>query len=269
MVVDLSVNAYFDNRSIYYLDEGDGPALIFVPGTLSDHSLWSQVTSELNRYRRLSLEVRDSGKSDMADKPYTAQDLSEDVIAVMDVAKIDKAIIIGHSLGGVVAQELAASAPQRCSGLVLCSTWAKTGILHKSVFELWLAARSNLSYEHFLQLMFLCGAGRTLRKEIPLSGFAADFAETTPTQTPEAFGRQVAANLAVDTLSRIGKISCPTLIVAGTEDFLFDHTDQKVLAANIPDSKLEFIPGAGHCPPIEQPKAFLAAIGPFLESCTD
>jgi 3-oxoadipate enol-lactonase len=107
-----------------YLDEGawNSPALVFANSLGSDLRIWDDVAARLGpHFRMIRYDKRGHGLTDAAPPPYSASDLADDVIALLDELKIERAVICGVSVGGVIAQALALNHPQRARGLVLCA----------------------------------------------------------------------------------------------------------------------------------------------------
>src|SRR6186997_1641009 len=98
-----------NGRSLYYEEAGaDGETLVFLSGLGGDHRAFSVAQRHFSRrFRTLAIDARDAGRSDRADAPYTTADMADDLAGVLDAAGIDSAHVVGQSLGGLVAQELA------------------------------------------------------------------------------------------------------------------------------------------------------------------
>jgi pimeloyl-ACP methyl ester carboxylesterase len=115
-----------NNINIYYASAGQGEALIMLMGLGADHSGWnSQVPFFKKYYRVIAPDNRGVGKSDKPKGPYSITMMADDTLALMKALNIEKAHIMGESMGGMIAQEIAINYPQRVRKLVLVSTYAR------------------------------------------------------------------------------------------------------------------------------------------------
>src|SRR6266542_3995506 len=114
-----------DDRSIVYEDQGSGEPVIWLQGTgESKHGWVAQVSELFDRFRCITIDHRDVGESSYVEEAYTPADLAGDIAAVMDAIDVGPAQIVGYSLGGATAQELALARRDLVRSLVLLSTWA-------------------------------------------------------------------------------------------------------------------------------------------------
>ena len=117
--------------------EGSGPDLLLVAGTASTRLLWSLVRPQLARsFRTIAFDNRDAGASTIATGPYTLSDLCADAVAVLDAAGSKRAHVLGHSMGGAIAQQIALDAPDRVASLTLACTWARGDGYSKNLMRL-------------------------------------------------------------------------------------------------------------------------------------
>ena len=108
---------------IYYEDYGQGPPLIMILGLGQDIATWNFQISELSKHLRLIVfDNRDSGKSSRSSQNYTTQIMAQDILGLMDYLEIDRTHLLGTSLGGMIAQQVALMAPGRVNSLILAST---------------------------------------------------------------------------------------------------------------------------------------------------
>jgi 3-oxoadipate enol-lactonase len=237
---------------------GSGDPLLLVHGLGYARWGWEPVLEPL----ALSFDVilfdnRGIGESDAPPGPYTAAELAADAAQVLDEARVGRAHVLGTSLGGMVAQELALAAPERVDRLVLaCTTPGGPGAFPMP--------------ERTVQLMT---SGATLRQYVEnalapepdpeLVDRILRHREATA-QPFDAWSAQAAAGATFDALGRIGEIEAPTLILHGTEDAVVDSRNSSLLAARIPDSRVELFPGGGHLFFWEQPDRFVEVVTEFL-----
>ena len=108
---------------IYYEDYGQGPPLIMILGLGQDIATWNFQISELSKHLRLIVfDNRDSGKSSRSSQNYITQIMAQDILGLMDHLGIDRTHLLGTSLGGMIAQQVALMAPERVNSLILAST---------------------------------------------------------------------------------------------------------------------------------------------------
>ena len=111
--------------NINYMVAGQGEPLVMIAGFSADQSLWkSQLPAFKKQFQMVIFDNRGVGKSDKPQGPYSPKMMSEDTIKLMDYLNIKKAHILGHSMGGLIAQEIAINYPERVMKLILASTWA-------------------------------------------------------------------------------------------------------------------------------------------------
>ena len=109
---------YLKGRQLFYEESGTGEAVVFLGGLGGDHRAFSIPLRHFGmRYRALALDARDVGQSDRAGGPYTTAEMADDAAGWLDALAIPAAHVIGHSLGGLVAQELALRHPGRVGRL--------------------------------------------------------------------------------------------------------------------------------------------------------
>ncbi len=113
---------------IYYEEYGQGPPLVMILGLGQSIATWVLQVSELsNHFRIIVFDNRDSGKSARCTEAYTTQDMARDVLGLLDHMGIDRAHLLGTSMGGMIAQQIALLAPERIMSLILASTTTDGG----------------------------------------------------------------------------------------------------------------------------------------------
>jgi 3-oxoadipate enol-lactonase len=237
---------------------GSGEPLLLVHGLGYARWGWEPVLEPLERSFDLILfDNRGIGESDAPPGPYTVAELAADAAQVLDEAGVERANVLGTSLGGMVAQELALTAPERVDRLVLACTTPG-------------GPEAFPMPERTVQLM-TCGA--TLRQFVEnalapgpdpeLVDRILRHREATA-QPLDAWSAQAAAGATFDALGRIARVEAPTLILHGTEDAVVDSRNSSLLASRIPDSRVELFPGGGHLFFWEQPDRFVDVVTGFL-----
>lgn len=250
---------------------GRGTPLVLVHGLGYGRSGWEPVADDLaRRFDVILLDNRGIGASDAPPGPYTVAEMAADVVQVMDEAGLERAHLLGTSLGGMIAQELALSRPERVDRLVLACTTPGGPDAHPLP-------------EGTLRLI---EEAPSLAPEVALRRFVDNaLAPATPARRPElaerivalrlaapqdraAWAAQAAAAASFDAHGRLGALSAPTLVQHGTDDRVIDVRNGELVAGLIPGARLELFEGAGHLFFWEQPDAFVASVVSFLEDRT-
>jgi pimeloyl-ACP methyl ester carboxylesterase len=256
-----------DGLTLWYEEHGAGPPVIFIAGTMSDHTTWDLVLPHCTGMRSITPDNRDVGNSSLARHDYSINDMAGDVLALMGHLHLERASIVGHSLGGKIAQQVALLAPARVDKLVLVCSFAQHDVQSRSLMELWISLREEVADDLvFAQMICLCAMGPDALAEIPLREAAEKWMEKTPLQRGSAFIRNVEASLANDMLTQLGGIQAPTLVVYGGYDRVFTRKHGEQLVAAIPGAQGILMECCGHAPMVERPEEFARLLQSFLLS---
>jgi 3-oxoadipate enol-lactonase len=253
--------------NMYYEVPGQGEPLVLIAGLGSDLSDWAfQIPEFSKKYRVITFDNRGAGRTDAPDMPYSIRMMSDDTVGLMDVLGIDQAHILGVSMGGYIAQELAIRHPGRARSLILGSTSAGPYQLEAHVLTTWAAAAiKGIGQKTFFQLMLPFIFTDKLFENPDMVQTAVDMIAAHHSVTPAyAIVRQLMACVEHDARGRLGRITVPTLILAGKDDILVPFSLSEELATNIPKAELVVLDGGGHGFNTEVPDKFNQAVLEFL-----
>lgn len=252
---------------IHYIAAGVGPPVVLLAGFGGDHLSWGlQFAAFRARHHTIALDNRGSGRSSSPDVPYTTRVMADDTLALLDHLGIDAAHLVGVSLGGMIAQEIALAHPRRVLSLQLHSTAGRADPYLRVLLDTWRLVRAQLGREMVQQSMALWLFGRRTFAERPeLIEMLMRQAAAYPYAPSEAgFARQGEATVAHDALARLSAVTCPTLITAGEDDALVPPRFARELAERIPHAEMHVIAEAGHMWCWEKPAEFNALTLDFI-----
>ncbi len=257
--------ASHDGIRLAYDLKGQGHPLLIIGGLAADRTFWGLSRPLLTGCTTLCFDNRDMAASGRALAPYSVAGMAGDALAVMDAAGIERVHVLGHSMGGAIAQELALLAPHRVDHLILANTLARQDGYTIALLALLKRLRLEIADPvTFVSTLATFTLGRTTLAGVPLETIARQALAISPLQEIPAFERQADACADVDTLDRIGVIRAPTLVLYTKDDRFFAPPFAHEIAAAIPGARLHEIPHAGHCPMVETPDVFAKAVCDFL-----
>ena len=252
---------------MYYEEQGTGEPLVLILGAGGDLQAWAfQVPALAQGFRVITFDNRGAGRTSAPDRPYTIAQMADDLAGLLDHLKVTKAHILGHSMGGAVAQEFALKYPARVNKLILVSTAASFDGATANLVKSWVdVRRSNMSREQVARMTanWLYSA-ELLDDPARFEGSIKNSLANPYPQPDHAFIRQAQAVLAFDTRRRAAAIKAPTLVLAGREDILVPPGRSEKLAALIPGAKSQTLSG-GHVGIVEFAGEYNVAILAFLK----
>lgn len=256
--------AHHGGVRIAYELRGSGAPVLLVQGLGYPRWGWDPVAGALaERFLLCLFDNRGVGESDVPAGPYAVSELAADAVSVLDAAGVERAHVVGTSLGGMVAQELALEHADRVDRLVLvCTTPGVRGVPMPPGTLALMAEAASLPPDVALRRFVENALGERAPAELVDAITARRLAQPPD---PSGWAAQAAAAMAFDRLDDLAGIGAPTLVVHGTADAVVDPGNSDLLAGRIPGAALEWLEGCGHLLMWEQPERFARLVGDFLE----
>jgi pimeloyl-ACP methyl ester carboxylesterase len=257
--------------NIYYETHGSGAPLVLISGL--GYNLWQwhkMVPGLAERFQVITFDNRGVGQTDKPAGPYSAAMLAADTAVLLQTLGIKKAHIMGHSMGGFIAQEMALSYPEMVDKLILAST-NFGGPRHLPITPEAMAVLSDVTSDPVTRfkngLAVSTAPGWSANNAAMIEEWLA-WRIANPID-PAAYQAQMAIGLSLLTEEacfepRLANIEAETLILFGEHDKVVPPGNADLLAAKIPNSTIHLLPNAGHFFPIETPEAANEAITEFL-----
>jgi 3-oxoadipate enol-lactonase len=237
---------------------GSGEPLLLIQGLGYARWGWEPVVEPLSRsFEVLIFDNRGIGESEVPPGPYTIAEMAADAVQVLDEAGVERAHVVGTSLGGMIAQELALSRPERVSKLVLACTTpggADAYPMPQRTVDLMLA-RATL--REFTENALTPAVLPDVVDRILAHRERTD-------QGYDAWAAQAAAGAGFDASGRLGALEAPTLVQHGDGDVVVDPRNGQLLAELIPGARLSVYEGGGHLFFWQEPERFVRELEEFL-----
>lgn len=255
-----------EGAQLYWSSYGNGDPVLLIMGLSFTHEMWFRLLPAFTtRYRAVVFDNRGMGRSSVPMGSYGIPLMARDALAVMNASGIDRAHIVGASMGGMIAQELALQHRDRVRSLILGCT------SHSGLWGRWPDLRTLPLFRNFPALTRI----ERERALIPLL-----YATTTPRDrieediqiraacnwSADGFRRQFTGLLLWTSYRRLPNLRIPTLVVHGDQDRLVPVQNGQVIARRIPGARFELIRDAGHVMTTDQPEACSRVMMQFLEA---
>lgn len=249
------------NDGLFYEFHGSGEPVFFISGFGGLGSFWKQQMRHFSeRFNVLTFDQRGTGASARTPDGYSLEQMTRDARQVMDAADIGRAIIVGHSTGGAVAQALAAEHPERVRALVLSSTWCAPGNYFRRGFEF----RRSLLEHGALDLFHQAGVFFRYPPEYAEAHDAAfDRQERID---PDITIQRINAILNADLSAKIDRIAHPTLVVATRDDLIVPQYMSDEVARRIKGSRYVVFEQGGHFLPNTRHEQYNVTLAGFFDS---
>ncbi len=255
--------------TINYEQQGEGEPLILIAYTAADNACYAfQVAEYAKHYTCISVDPRGAGETHKPEGTYSTELFADDLSALMQALKVERAHISGLSLGAAVGMWLAAKYPQQVKSLSLHGGWTKTDLFLKTVVEGWqvMARGSGSVTETLIQGIFPWCLTPDLYVAKPdyVESLAA-FVRGRPEQPVDAFMRQTNAVIAHDVEAHLGKITAPTQVTCGRYDMVTGLRFAERMKTKIRGAELIVFEGCAHAPIYEKVDEFNQRTIEFLK----
>ena len=255
-----------DGAELHYTDCGSGPPILFLHGLGGSTDNWeAQVEHFAPLYRVIALDMRGSGQSrdtNYADGPFTALQFAADARALLTHLRLAPVHVVGLSMGGAVAFQLAVDAPALLRTMTICNSapaFIVRGVRARATIllrRLITAIKGPSGMAHMLAPRLFPGAQHAALRERFIAGMARNRPGAYAASQRALFGWSVADKLA--------RIQVPKLVVGAEHDYPF-LLDKQAWVSRMPKAELVVVPNTHHALPVEAPDAFNAVLGSFLE----
>lgn len=239
----------------------DAPALVLLHGYSDSGFSFSRIMPLLPADRRIIVpDLRGHGRSSQPPADYGMDVLASDVLALLDVLDVESAVVLGHSMGSLVAQRIASLAPERVEALVLVGSAPSIhGLAGLEEFRVAVDALVEPVHEEFVRAF----QESTIVRPVPPEFMDRVVAESL--RLPARVWRELLMGMVEAPVVAPGEIRARTLVLWGTEDGVFGRDQQDRLLELIPGARLRAFDGVGHAPHWEVPRRSAAELAAFLD----
>lgn len=261
--------AKINDLEMYYEIHGDGPPLLLVAGLASDSQSWISILPALSAKNRVIVfDNRGVGRTMPQDAVTSISQMAEDCMGLARYLGLEKFDLLGHSMGGFIALELAARYPQQIDRLIIASAVAIDNPRNNWLFQDWAANReAGMDLARWFRNFFYWIFTPAFFTDPQAVENAVQFALEYPyPQNTQAFTNQVKALVSYDGEGKTDLVQAKTLVLAGSEDLLFSPKRCEEFSKTIQQAKFKAIDHAAHSIFIENPKDFVTTVQKFLHN---
>lgn len=257
------------NHQLYYEVHGQGMPLLFIAGLASDSQSWLPVLDIFAEdFKTIIFDNKGSGRSDAPNLDYSIGQMADDAAMLLDHLDIESAHVIGHSMGGYIAQELAINHPDRIDKLVLVSTSTvsskRNNQLFRSFLEKW---RQGMDMElWFRDMLFWLFSPQKFDDKEFIDEFIQFLLDYPYLQSITDFEMQIKAISNFDSRERLSEIDAEALVLVGEEDIMITPKESLALSCGISGESCEVhLPNVAHSMFLEDPYSSSKAAMDFLK----
>ena len=260
-----------DGIRLHYevIGRSSAPAVLLIQGLGADKHGWDMQRMALAlRYRVIALDNRGAGRSDKPFGVYTLEQMADDAVAVLDAVGVERAHVVGASMGGAITQIVVLKYPERVNSITLACTACRNHPWRRELLNGWASTASERGMGAMTSEAARWVIGpRSFRRIMPAFGWLGPLAMGRPAH---AFIAQVRAILATDEAmaDALNAVRVPALVIVGNQDILTPRGDSEELAERIPGAELVVISGAAHGLMVEHATTFNRVLLEFLGRVT-
>ncbi|MDP2722822.1 MAG: alpha/beta hydrolase [Bacteroidales bacterium] len=252
---------------LFYEVKGKGSPLLLIAGLASDVQSWVTVKKSLSsHFQLIMVDNRGVGRTKFTSGTISIDQMTEDIICLLDCLGYDKVYVMGHSMGGMIAMNLAVKYPERVDKLVLTATTPKLNA--RNIYQLrdWVTfMKEGMNLEMWYKnLFYWIYSDAFFEKPGMLTAWLMGALNYQYPVIPDSFSEQVEAIVKFDFTEKLHQINCPTLALNAKHDRLFNAEESFHLFRTIKNIQFETLPEAGHALHVEQPEDFAKLVTKFL-----
>lgn len=253
-----------DGASIHAFKEGHGQPLLLVTGLSGTAGFWADIAATLSRsFQVIRFDQRGIGASTRGEAPCDIDLLARDSLAVLDAAGIDRAVVLGHSTGGCIAQTIGQLAPGRLDGLITSASWLKAGRFMTGIFG---ARRAILDADPFaFAAISVLSAYQPRWIEANWSVYDAALEAAPASDHARTVMRErIDALLAYDGTADVPLLPMPVLVMGTRDDMVVPVYHQEAIATALPGCRKAIMETGGHLFPVSRPDIFTATVAEWI-----
>jgi 3-oxoadipate enol-lactonase len=247
--------------------EGSGPPVLLIHGLAGDHKAWNVAIGELsNRFRVIAPDNRGAGSSTQIDEPITIKDMATDMLELLDRLDVPSAHVVGRSMGGCIAQEMALAAPDRVASIAMLASCAKCDPSQtRAMNNMREALLWRGSWEEHARHSVMNFVSHRFFNENPGRMAEIEAIISSETRLQGCYVQQNLAVIAHDALERLNRIRCPVLIAHGGRDPLGSPTGTQWMIDRLPQAEVECFADSSHFFFMEEPARFSKMLNGWLD----
>ncbi|MDR3490976.1 MAG: alpha/beta hydrolase [Gammaproteobacteria bacterium] len=258
-----------NNTKFYYEPYGSGIPLVLISGLKAEHDAWFTVLDELaKQYQVLIFDNRGVGQTIDSGEPFSIEAMADDTMELISKIGLKKPHIVGHSMGGAIAQDIAKKYSGEIYSIALCNTFKKFNDVGRKVFsDILILHQSGASPVDILDAIIPWAFSEKFLTPEFIDTIHKITNENPYPQSLSDYKRQLEALFAFDSRDWVNTINVPTLIIGSEEDRLSTPKESQELATSIPGAKLIMM-STSHASQVEQPHNFIKHLNEFYNGLT-